>query len=309
MTKIWEIHYTYRNGNTVNDSVGTQHLTTATELFPVVQEPLPLFSERRGISCPIGQPSGSAYGYSITGSGATNARFYANLYNYRSFVAWIWKLGNADADNTPIWAEGSSIGASAQGFVANAGNLVIRLNNNSRYTTALASNQWHMLTMCVDRFGVNTKAYLNDQLVLDRVEIPSGVYAECYIGARTYTREPNIIVGYTTTFDHFLSETEVKYLYDTFLVDSNDPSNFPYATVSGTIFDVSGNPLNGAEVVAYNLASKEIVAHNTTNSIGQYSLDFPTAGQFSISTSKLGINGGRVVQATVSGGTVEFNPY
>jgi hypothetical protein len=311
MSKIWEVHYTYFSGDTALDTVGTQHLTHSRDgIFPIIQDPLPLFSTRKGIRALKGDSVGTQErNYELVLSGATNGRFKTSLYNYRSFVLWVYKSGSAEqySYGCNIWADGEST-RPYSGIACYQNNLRIKINY-STVSDTYWSNGWHMVTVCVDRFGSVTKAYLDTTEILDTSSIPSGNYDDTIIGTSNYSGEPHVYIAKTTTYDHFLSSTEIQYLYDTFLFDTNDPVNFPYASVSGVVFDTTGTPLSTAEVVAYNLASKEIVAYDTTNMQGQYTLNFETSGQYSISAAKLGINGGRVLQATVSGGKVEFDSY
>ncbi|RKZ82102.1 MAG: hypothetical protein DRQ39_11125, partial [Gammaproteobacteria bacterium] len=187
-------------------------------------------------------------------------------------------------------------------------NLNIVINNNWLYYSSAGfdNSLWHLLVITVDSFAPRTKAYLNKALIVDSSIIPTSNYSENIIGDWKGNRQCNCMLGYTATYDHILSQEEIDNIYESFLVDSNNPANFPFAEVSGRVFDHGGSPLDQADVIAFDSASDAIVAQDTTTSGGEYLLQFEAAGSFKVIASKTGVLGGRVAEATVSGGTVTF---
>lgn len=304
MAKIWEIHYTTFSGggsNEPQDSVGTSHITSFLGTAPSFVQPIPTFNVRKGV---LFEPTGGTTGYNT--SSITNARFGTSNYTQRSFVVWFYKVGSSDATGA-LWGDGT-LSVLRSGIRLATTTLQIMANNVSIYSSAtgFGNGAWHNIIVTVDTFAPRTKAYLNNVEILNTATVPSTVYTDASIGDLSTGTEINGILGYTATYNHILTVGEIQDIYDSFLVDSNNPANFPYAEISGKVFDQGGFPLPGADVTALNPVTDQVVAHYTTTSGGDYLLQFEAAGTFKIVASKPGILGGRVVEATVSGGQVSL---
>lgn len=304
MSKIWEVHFTTFSGAVPLDSVGTQHLTSSFGTV-AIQDPLPQFSVRKGVSFPR---DSTKTGYNLVGSSADFARFNASTYNKRSYVMWVWKSGSGDS-NGSLWGDGDD-SFIRSGFKMQDADLNIVISPGGFWYSSAAgwtTGNWHLLVMTVDTFAPQTLVYLDTNQIVDTTAVPTNNYAYSQIGDLNTARETNCIIGYAATYDHVLNTDEISDIYGSFLVDTNDPENFPYGEVSGKIFDFGGAPLEDADVFAVDTASNLIVASDVTVSGGEYTLQFPSNGLFAISAYKAGVIGGRVIQATVSGGAVVFH--
>lgn len=310
MAKIWEIHYTTFSGtfnNEPQDTVGSGHLTVVGSQ-PVAIEPLPSFNVRRGVQFPR---DGINQGYDY--NSVDEAKFQTGAYGLsgrRSFVMWMYKGGSGDT-NGSLWGEGDTSFTRSGLKMQDAGlNLVI--NNNFIYDSSagFGNSQWHCIVVTIDPFASPTsdrvKLFLNNVQVANTSALPTSAYGTPRIGDLSGSREANAIIGYTATYDHILNDAEIEQIYNSFLVDSNDPVNFPYAEVSGKVFDAGGSPLGSADVIAFDSATDQIVASDTTTTGGDYTLQFESAGVFKVTASKPGVLGGKIVETVVSGGTVSF---
>ena len=310
MAKIWEIHYTTFSGtfgNEPQDTVGSGHLTVVGSA-PVDLEPLPSFNVRRGVSFPRDGIL-QAYDY----DSVDEAKFQSGAYGVsgrRSFVMWMYKSGSGDT-NGSLWGEGDT-SFTRSGLKMQGANLNLVINNNFIYdsSSGFGSSQWHCIVVTIDPFASpssdRVKLFLNNVQIANTSALPTSSYSTARIGDLSTSRESNAILGYTATYDHILSESEIEDIYNSFLVDSNDPANFPYAEVSGKVFDPEGSPLGDADVIAFKPSTSEIVASDTTTTGGNYTLQFESAGVFKVTASKPGVLGGRVVETVVSGGNVTF---
>lgn len=310
MAKIWEVQYTTFSGtfgNEPQDTVGSGHLSVAGSA-PSIIEPGPGFSTRRTVSIP-NDGTIQAYDYGSVDEAKFGTSFYGPS-GRRSFVMWMYKQGSGDS-NGSLWGDADSSFVRS-GLKMEGSNLNIVMNNNFLYndSAGFGSSQWHNIVVTVDPFASpssdRVKVYLNNSLILNSSALPTTSYSIFRIGDLNGSREANCILGYTATYDHILSESEIENIYNSFLVDNNNPANFPYAEVSGRVFDVNGFPLDGAEVIAFDPASDQIVSQDVTTTGGDYTLQFESAGVFKVIASKPGIVGGRVVEAVVSGGGVSF---
>lgn len=310
MAKIWEIHYTTFSGtfnDQPQDTVGSGHLTVAGSAPPLI-EPGPSFNVRRAVDI-SNNGTLESYNYSTVDEAKFGTNFYG-LSGRRSFVMWMYKKGSGDT-NGALWGDADA-SFTRSGLKMEGSNLNLVINNNFIYNSSagFGSSQWHNIIVTVDPFASpssdRVKLYLNNALIANTSSLPTTSYSIFRIGDLTTSREANVILGYTATYDHVLNEQEVENIYNSFLVDSNDPANFPYAEVSGKVFDAGGFPLEGADVIAFDPATDSIVANDTTTVGGDYSLQFESAGVFKLTASKPGVLGGRVVEVTVSGGQVSF---
>jgi hypothetical protein len=307
MAKIWEVHYTTFSGagsNEPQDTIGTGHLTSFNGTAPVVYGPLAEFSTRQGAYL----DSSLKCGYDL--SSVSQSLFHHSNYFQRSFVLWFYKYGTS-GDKAMIWGEqGGGLNDQHHGIYLYNDDLRIKINNSTLWSGTLSGNGWHNVVITIDLFVPRTVAYLNGTQIVDSATVPSVSTFQRSIGGRYASGSgyPSCFLGYTATYNHILDIGEVQSIYISSLVDSNDPENFSiYASVTGTVFDYGGSPLEGADVTALDPATDTVVAHDTTSSGGQYELDFPSGGVFKIVASKPGIIGGRVVEAVVSGGQVVFN--
>lgn len=298
MIKIWEVDFVKLDANSKpQDLVGTQHLNSGSA---VVIAPLPGFIQRPGMSFP--SINAGAH-YDLYGGSVTNAIFRQTYpgTNRRSFELWFYFNGGADSIGS-LWAHFNNVPTQLDGFVVDNGN-AFRLYLNSSFVyskAAINSTSWQHVILTVDRAVPQTILYYNGVQVYSSATLPgTSTTTYAWIGGFG-SRESNAFMAKAATYDHILTSGDVSFLYNLGLVDEYTPN--PFVARSGTVYDLTGDPLPDATVLVYDHVRETVVSKHKADSNGDYTAVFPYPGEFSIYTTKSGTPGGRASTCTVTSG-------
>lgn len=308
MVRIWAVNFAKFGGasnNEPQDLVGDQHLVAVSVTPPPVSSPLPGFNFRPGVHFPSDDVT-NRYTVSPYAPNAVFRGTYPGT-GKRSFEMWFYYPGTG-VDGLGGWLWSDHDGSTARtGFqMDNAGNLRYYNNSSFVHSQNSISTGWHHVVMTIDRAAVQTEMYFDGVWVDSDPDIPQTTTGSCSIGDNGTGRESNCSMGWCATYDHILTSGEVGQLYDSFLIDSPTPD--PYAFINGIVYDNDQNRLAGADVLVYDHLSQKVVDVSLSDPNGLYTARFPSAGEFSIYSTKAGTAGGRASTVTVaSGGGVTVN--
>jgi len=310
MGKIYEIGFTYSGSvqvPTVDDTTGTGSFTMHAD--GVYQSTLPLFSIRPGWRIDHANQR-----FPGSGGGPDEIlRFSDTSISRKTMNMWLRFTGSA-WQGMP-WGE-QEYGDHSQGWImfnggAQAGlNFVIDgwsgdVTADSTLIIPLAqldTSTWYMLTVIVDRVAGEVVTFFNGEEEETITDLPTNAGGQRYIGSSRFSGRTGMELGLLQVFDHRLSTLEIENLYSTGMVDTTTQQ--PFATLIGKVYDESRVVISGARVNIFNEVSEQLESISTTSSGGDYTAYFPTIGEYSLSSTTSGVDGGRAFNVTVTSGGI-----
>jgi hypothetical protein len=301
MGKIWEVDFCHTSG--VNpfyylDNIGSQAVTSGTGyLLPTPISPLQGFNVRPGVVF----PSTSASGVYLDLTGKTNAQLsttYATL--QRTLELWFWTGASASwLADAYIWND-NGVYLKRNGSTTQ---LLLNINGSTTYFESLSSSSWKHIVVVIDRIFSVTYLYQNGTLVASGSTMPPTSVSNPRIGGGVgAANTPFMELGSAVTYDYAMSSSEVLTRYNSFLADS-PAGNLVYQTVSGNVYAANGVPSSGSLVYLISPLSNQVVSMATTNVSGNYLLNLPYSGSFSVlaTTTPGGYSSSYNVVATPTG--------
>ena len=283
MSLIWEVDYTSFSGssNIAYDNVGSQHLTTYTNLTKV--SPAAGFTYRPGISTTV-DGANDYYNIASGGSNTTKA-WWSDSYSptsRRSFVCWVYFPSTSTEGSSCVWGDSAATTYADEGINRTNRVLSITLNNTTIFSYTIPGDGfpgWHSIIVTVDRTVPQSKLYV-DGILRGTSSSVAATSSMTYrrIGQNNASQEQAMSLGYTATYDHILTSGEVTSIYNTGLVDRLLAN--PYQSCSGTIYGLSGLPVSGSTVYVIYDTNKQVVSTTTTTASGYYEVDLPYSGSY-----------------------------
>jgi hypothetical protein len=313
MSKIWEVDFTNFSGvsDVAYDNIGTEHLTVYTGI--VRSNPLPEFTYRPGIAM---NNNASVQNYDLKLSNATNA-FWSTSYSQRSFVMWAYLTDLTDTGlwddsfDTGIWSDFATSGDNSprEGFIRDniSSNILLNLNGtNLGQTTPVYRPGWHLFVATVDKLAVQSRFYVDAVQVYSGSNLPSNTLGgQSLIGENKATGEGTYQLAYCATYNNILTQSDVTTIYDTFLKD-NVTGSAPYQTLTGTLYDLDGAALSGASAYLIHENTQSLVYYTTTGSGGNFTMDIPYSGSYTLVTTSTPSAGSRAIPVIATSGGVYF---
>ena len=315
MAKIWEVDYTVFSGasNIALDNIAGNDLVNNTNIIQI--STLPGFNFRGGVDFPN---SGGTNYYGGNGTGLPSVARWRDPFtgtSKRSFVMWVYLQQEGTDGSTYMWGGGSSSTFPTDGFMRTNRLVTLRRGGGSGPGQEIPSIEipgWHSIISTVDRIGVDAKLYIDGSLVGSTGgTFSSSPSSNSLIGHSNSGQESDMKLGYTATYDHVLTPTEVSGIHASFLSDTIVAQ--PIASLSGTVHGLQNQTISGADVfLVYNDSPFQLVDYSTTDFGGFYEIDVPYFGDFTlVSSHPPDVPGARAVSLTVSGipgsGTITFH--
>lgn len=311
MALIWEVDFTSFSGvsDVAYDNVGSHHLIQSSGIVKVSS--MPALSLRPGVAFTL---NNIVQVYGVRSSAALNGCFNGS-YSYRSFVLWMYNLGNTNSvsfwdvgGTCGLWAEWDGVTQNSGFYKNNSGNIEYRFNASTSVEFGVIGQGWHMFVSTCDKVSLASTFWLDGVLIGSSSSITptaGGTY-DCLIGDRDAGREGTYQVGLLQTYDHILTSGEIAAMYSTFLVNSIVGNSDPYQTFSGTLYGLDGLPVSGANHFSLYSPLNEIVHSGQTTDSGTFLVELPYSGEYSVLFTSTPSAGGRVVSAIANSGGVYF---
>jgi len=314
MPKIWEVDFATFSGGTdiVLDNIGNQHLVNPSNILQVPVVPGMTF--RPGIQF---IQNGTVSNYLLNAPANSNALWSGN-YQRRSFVCWFYNSGGWFPEEGTIWGEYSG-GSSGHGWRYGSSGNGIKFTDGSGFVISypfdfLGSVGWKFMVANIDRGAGNYQVFGKSSSGTP-VDFTSAVTNkppgttppfQTRIGDTDSGRESSMYLGYMATYDHLLSVAEIDGLFNTFLIDSQ-AGGASVATLTGVVVDEDFNTASGVDVLVYDNDNDVIVSREVSASGGNYSVDIPFFGNYTVMASRPPLKGSVAEPFSVpSSGTIIF---